>query len=236
MRRKLETIYDVRPDIDKSPSRQRDRFADVPEEAFWSAYEMAKPYSMVQVTGFYNTYKALEHVSVNAVPGDLVECGTFLGGVGIFMAHLREEFNLQKRKLHVFDTFAGFPANSADVRLGVPVTGPRFPSFYDAVVANFERSCGTDGVEFHVGPVEETLAGFDGGPLALVRLDTDFYESTRAELETLYPQLSSGGVLVVDDYGVYAGARRATDEYLDGLTSRPLLLRIDAAVRSGVKP
>lgn len=236
MSRALETIYDLRPEIDESPSRRRESFPDVTEEAFWSAYEIAKPYSLIPVAGFYNTYKALEHVSVNRVPGDLVECGTLLGGLGIFMTRLRDVFNLQDRILHVFDTFTGFPTGTTGLRLGVPVTGPQFPSFYEAVVANFERSCGTDHVEFHVGPVEETLSAFGAGPLALARLDTDFYESTRTELETLYPLLSSGGVLIVDDYGVYEGARRATDEYLSGLTSRPLMVRVDTAVRSGVKP
>jgi O-methyltransferase len=69
-----------------------------------------------------------------------------------------------------------------------------------------------------------------------LRLDTDDYASTRAELEALYPKLTPGGVLMIDDYGHFRGARRATDEFLEGQPRVPLLHRVSYAVRSGVKP
>jgi O-methyltransferase len=83
------------------------------------------------------------------------------------------------------------------------------------------------------GKVEDTIPANIPERIALLRLDTDFYRSTRHELEHLYPRLERGGVLIIDDYGAYVGARQATDEYF---ASRPFLLnRIDEHVRCGVK-
>jgi O-methyltransferase len=84
------------------------------------------------------------------------------------------------------------------------------------------------------GRVEETIPESAPSEIALLRLDTDWYGSTRHELEHLYPRLVSGGVLIVDDYGHYAGARQAVDEYFAG---RPILLaRVDYTGRMAVKP
>ena len=75
-----------------------------------------------------------------------------------------------------------------------------------------------DRVRYVKGPVERTIPDrLPGGPIALLRLDTDWYESTRHELLHLFPLLSPGGVLIIDDYGHWSGARKAVDEYLGGL-------------------
>lgn len=71
--------------------------------------------------------------------------------------------------------------------------------------------------------------------IAVLRLDTDWYESTKKELDALYPRLSSGGVIIVDDYGVWQGARAAVDEYFSA-HRRPLFHYIDDTGRIGVKP
>jgi hypothetical protein len=91
---------------------------------------------------------------------------------------------------------------------------------------------------FHIveGFVEQTLPVTSLPELALLHLDTDFYESTRVEFELLYPKLTRGGVLIVDDYGYFQGSRRATDEYLATIRPTPLLNRIDQGVWAGVKP
>ena len=72
--------------------------------------------------------------------------------------------------------------------------------------------------------------------LSLLRLDTDFYKSTYHELKHLYPTLSSGGILIIDDYGYFQGARMATDQYIDENKLRIFLTRIDNSVRLVVKP
>jgi hypothetical protein len=85
------------------------------------------------------------------------------------------------------------------------------------------------------GRVEDTLPAAAPDAIALLRLDTDWYAGTKHELETLYPRLSPGGVLILDDYGHYEGARRAVDEYFADAGGRPLLSRIDYTGRVGVK-
>jgi len=89
-------------------------------------------------------------------------------------------------------------------------------------------------VEFVVGKVEDTIPARAPESIALLRLDTDWYESTRHELQHLYPRLAEGGVLIIDDYGHWQGARRAVDEYF---RDRPILLnRIDYTGRIAIKP
>jgi len=235
-RRRLRNVYDLRPDIDRHPARRRESFPEIVEDDFWAAYESSKTYSLLHVTGFYNLYQSVRHVAANDVPGDFVECGTLFGGASMFVVVLCEMFGIDGRTVHVFDTFEGFPEGSQDRKRGVAIRGPRYDSFFDAVVHNFEVTCGTHAVEFHRGDVRATLDDFDVATLALVRLDTDFYDSTRKELEVLYPRLAPGGVVIVDDYGSYDGSRRATDEYLDSVSPRPLLQRVDAGIWAGVKP
>ena len=91
-------------------------------------------------------------------------------------------------------------------------------------------------VHFIKGPVEQTLPDSKHERIALLRLDTDFYESTRAELEHLYPRLVPGGVLILDDYGHWQGARQAVDEYIDQQGLAVLMHRIDYACRVITKP
>jgi O-methyltransferase len=90
-------------------------------------------------------------------------------------------------------------------------------------------------VAYHKGKVEDTLPDLAPERVALLRLDTDWYESTRHELVHLYPRLASGGVLIIDDYGFWRGARQATDEYFRESGAKILLNRIDATGRIGVK-
>jgi O-methyltransferase len=90
-------------------------------------------------------------------------------------------------------------------------------------------------VHFVVGPVEETLPTEAPDRIAVLRLDTDWYQSTRHELDQLYPRLTPGGVLLVDDYGHWDGARRAVEEYFDETGDRPLFARTDYSGRMSIK-
>jgi O-methyltransferase len=91
-------------------------------------------------------------------------------------------------------------------------------------------------LHFVAGDVAKTIPEHAPEAIALLRLDTDFYASTRHELEQLYPRLSPGGVLIIDDYGDWAGARKATDEYFATHKPQPLLIRVDVGARMGIKP
>ena len=93
-----------------------------------------------------------------------------------------------------------------------------------------------DRAVFVPGKVEETIPASAPERIALLRLDTDWYESTYHELVHLYPRLEAGGVLILDDYGHFEGARRAVDRYFDENGARPLLTRVDYTARVGVKP
>ena len=105
-----------------------------------------------------------------------------------------------------------------DVRAGMAETG--YPA---------ER------VHFHPGPVEDTIPAAAPDAIAILRLDTDWYGSTRHELEHLYDRVPSGGVLILDDYGFWQGARDAVEEFLDRTGAR-LLLAPMASGRIAVKP
>jgi hypothetical protein len=94
----------------------------------------------------------------------------------------------------------------------------------------------SDRFHYVVGRVEDTLPDEAPATICLLRLDTDFYESTKCELSTLYPRLVSGGVLIIDDYGSFGGSRKATDEFLRTQPKQVLLNRIDSDARIAVKP
>jgi O-methyltransferase len=225
------------PDIDALPTRQKINFPEIIDPDFWPLYETAKKYSMVHVTGFYNTYQSIRYIADNRIAGDIVECGCFFGGMAIFIALLCNQLGIWKR-IVLFDTFEGPPIGSQSEVLGRPEKiDYKLPNYLAAVLANIaEAGLPTDQFELVPGLVENTIPGTQIGSLSLLRLDTDFYSSTKIELEYLYPHLSPGGVLIVDDYGFYQGSRSATDEYLATLASKPLLNRIDIGVWAGVKP
>lgn len=232
----MRLARDLLPKIDKLATRRRDTFPEIADEIFWRNYERACAYSMVHVTGFYNVYQSLKHIRDNAVPGALVECGCFLGGVTIFMANVAREIGLA-RHIHAFDSFKGFPAGTSDTFLGKISHAHVLDDFKAAVEDNIAAQASEPaGITLTQGYVEDTLPQAQIGEIALLRLDTDFYASTRVELEQLYPRLASGGTLIIDDYGYFEGARRATDEYLARLDRKPLLNRIDQGVWAGVKP
>jgi hypothetical protein len=235
---KITVARDVVPHIDELPTRQRASFPEIEDPVFWSFYDRCKDYSIVHVTGFYNVFQAMRYLASNRIRGDAVECGCFLGGIAMFIGLLRDELKLHGMEILLFDTFRGAPAGSTDVVFGTPFVEPcELPSYSVVVPQTIARVVGsTDGYRFIEGLVEDTLPATSTGDLALLRLDTDFYSSTAIEFEVLYPRLVSGGILIVDDYGMFQGSRRATDEYLARLDRRPLLNRIDAAVWSGVKP
>jgi hypothetical protein len=154
------------------------------------------------------------------------------------------------RNLYLFDTFAGMPAPGGEDESS-PYDGYSIHSRWRrtsdagrewvgvpeaAVRANVE-STGYPKERIHcvAGMVEETIPDLAPERIALLRLDTDWYSSTKHELEHLFPRLVEGGVLIIDDYGHYEGARKAVDEYWARLERPPLLVRIDYTGRIAVK-
>ena len=154
------------------------------------------------------------------------------------MALLCEHFGLSDKTIYLFDTFRGLPGkNEEDSRLGTVVKSSSYPNIEKHVRENISAAAPPSiRIQMIPGFVEATLPKFKPPPLCLLRLDTDFYNSTKAEFDILYPHLVPGGVLIVDDYGIFAGARKATDKYCGRLDHPPLLNRIDRGIWSGVKP
>lgn len=232
----MRNVVDLIPNIDALPERQRSTYPEIQSDQFWRLYDICSKYSMLHVTGFYNLYQSVNYIIDNDIAGDFIECGCFLGGASIFMWHT-SMLRGAPRTIRLFDTFAGFSPDEEDEFLGMKQPGSALPDFEAAVVANItEAEANVSDFIFTRGKVEDTLVGFRPDAISILRLDTDFYTSTKVELETLYPALSPGGVLIVDDYGVYKGSRQATDEFLAATRPAPLLNRIGIGIWAGVKP
>jgi O-methyltransferase len=216
--------------------------------------ETALPYTLTGVPRLQALVDAVRYCVARGVAGDFAECGVWRGGSVLAMALTLQELGDTDRDLHLYDTFEGMTApGEHDVsEFDTPALetwdkarrrGERpFAEVLDAEDFNEESvrrivlSSGYPAERVHLvpGPVEETLPSRAPDDLALLRLDTDWYESTRHELEHLYPRLAIGGVLIIDDYGHWKGARRAVDEYF--AEREPLLLaRIDYTGRIAVK-
>lgn len=105
------------------------------------------------------------------------------------------------------------------------------------VEANLSKtSYPSDLIHYVEGMVENTLEQTYPEQIAILRLDTDFYKSTMVELRALWPRLVSGGILIIDDYGYWEGARRAVDEFFGAMENPPFMSRIDVTGRVMVKP
>ena len=215
--------------------------------------ERALPYTLTGVERLHGLVIAVRHLVRTGVPGDFAECGVWRGGSVLAMILTLQQEGVADRDVHLFDTFEGMtepderdtsPIDRPAVELWQETEGKPFPEYFAAETFNEDAvrelvlSSGYPADRVHLvrGPVEQTIPGAAPERIALLRLDTDWYESTRHELDHLYPRLSSGGVLIVDDYGHWEGARRAVDEYFDGSAEPILLGRLDYTARLGVKP
>jgi O-methyltransferase len=197
----------------------------------------------------FATIMACRHVVERNIAGDFVECGVWRGGNSIIAAHVFKNLGSNKT-VWLFDTFAGmteptevdmnYRGEGAAEKFRNTRTGDRSDWCYspiEEVQANFSAvGLLGAGVRFIKGDVARTLAQPAELPtsIAVLRLDTDWYESTRMELETLYPRLAAGGILIIDDYGHWGGARKAVDEYFTR-HDRPFLQYIDQTARIGIK-
>lgn len=199
---------------------------------------------------------AVRYVVERGVPGALVECGVWRGGSVLAMVLKLQELGAEPRDIYLYDTFEGMteptPADTSAFEPPALATWQRarrqgrrpWAQFFEsdqiseeAVRAVLLRTgYPPERLHFVRGPVERTLPGVAPERVALLRLDTDWYESTRHELTHLYPRLAPGGVLILDDYGHWQGCRKAVDEYFAGPGHAPLLLqRIDYAARIAVR-
>jgi len=209
-----------------------------------------KSETMTPVERLCNLLEAVRFVARHEIPGAIVECGVWRGGSMMLVAGCLQQLQAADRDLYLFDTFAGMPAPTThDVMAG----GLSARVLYDRnapddagsdwcrasleTVRGNMRATGYDDERIHyvAGSVERTLPARAPERIALLRLDTDFYESTRHELAHLFPRLSPGGVLIIDDYGSWQGCRRAVDEYVAEQGLRLFMTRVDNSCRVAIK-
>jgi len=219
---------------------------------FHELYERCRAYTMTSIERLYALYKSVEYIVSANIPGDFAEAGVWRGGSCMLIAETLLALGESSRRIFLFDTFAGHPRPDAEKDSDIwgnraidewqRTTGDDNHGQWayvslEEVQANLALTgYPSDKLVFVKGMVEKTVQNVDAkGRLALLRLDTDWYGSTAAGLEHLYPRLISGGVLIIDDYGHYKGQRLAVDEYLAARKEPVLLNRIDYSCRLGVK-
>jgi O-methyltransferase len=217
---------------------KKDRSKEMYPEAFLRDYAQVKPYTMVDPSGAHAAWEAVNYVAQREIKGAFVECGVWRGGISMLMA-LRAVDLKERRDKYLYDTFEGMtePTEHDTDKHGIDALSLLKNSLridesnsvwayasQEAVENNLRRvGCSGKDVYLVKGKVENTIPETVPQEIAILRLDTDWYESTRHELEHLYPRLQTGGVLLIDDYGYWTGCRKAVDEYFMGHTYKPYM-------------
>lgn len=219
------------------------------EDEFHEIWLNCRSYTMTSIERAYGLYQAVNYVCANDISGDFVECGVWRGGSSMIAAHTFMRRNVL-RHLLLYDTFSGMSMpTDHDVSL---TSGKAAMATWEknekdgknlwcyASLDDVRRNISDTGYpssHLHMipGKVEETLVTNKPENISILRLDTDFYRSTKSELEFLYPRLVRGGVLIVDDYGQWGGSKSATDEYFKKQGMRPLFGTLDYTGRIAVK-
>jgi O-methyltransferase len=212
-------------------------------------FESVEPFTMTSILRVAALRHAVRYIAQSDIPGDIVECGVWKGGSMMAIAKTLLESGSPQRTLRLFDTFEGMsePTDIDRDRTGAKAAqyleaGPRETNVdwsyapLDEVRHNMQGT-GYDPrrIVYIKGKIEDTLPRHAPDQIALLRLDTDWYQSTYHELVHLYPRLSVGGVLIIDDYGHWQGARRAVDQYIEEHGLKLLLNRVDYTARICVK-
>jgi hypothetical protein len=221
------------------------------DPAFASILEQSRRFTMTSVERMYALYKAIEYIEMARIPGAIVECGVWRGGSIMVALATLVMLGKTDREIYLFDTFEGLPRPDDDKDVDIlgnraingwlpHSRGSEQSNWAYASLDDVRANVATTGyptkrIHFIKGMVENTLPAQAPDKIALCRLDTDWYASTRHEMNHLYPRLVLGGTLIIDDYGHFRGARDAVDEYLAETRSPLLLHRVDYSGRVGVK-
>jgi O-methyltransferase len=208
----------------------------------------AEPMTMTSRERVEALVRATEYIVTNGIEGDFVECGVWKGGSLFAMMLTLERLGDDSRHIWGYDTFTGM---TAPADRDVSIHGEKAREIYSdhanrgegwlavsrtTVAKNLYRSgYSMENIRLVEGDVQITLKNDLPSSIALLRLDTDWYESTLLELQTLYPKLVQRGIMIVDDYGHWGGAKTAVDEYFSKGDFRPLLQRVDYTARLVVK-
>lgn len=213
--------------------------------------EQVRPFTMTSPERLYGLIEAVRYLESNEVAGNFVECGVWKGGSMMAVALTLKKLGSTNRQLYLYDTYEGMTApTAADLsyqgegaaELLQKESGQKEDSViwaYSSLEQVRENVLSTGYPESHIhfiqGDVLQTIPDKVPDSIALLRLDTDWYESTRHEMIHLYPLLVSRGVLIIDDYGFWRGSRQAVDEYIAEHRPGLLLNRMDDTGRVAIK-
>jgi O-methyltransferase len=213
-------------------------------------YESVRPYTMTSPERVNALLDAVQYVVKNNIDGAFVECGVWRGGSAMAVALKLKSLGVSNRNIFLYDTFSGMPApGDSDVSNGgdaaidtferMKVTEDTSEWCYSSLSEVRDNLAATgypiERMHFVEGKVEETLPAVSPKNIALLRLDTDWYASTKHELENLYPLLMRHGILIIDDYGHWRGAQMAVDEYIFEHELKIYLNRVDDTGRLAIK-
>jgi O-methyltransferase len=249
--RRLKIKLEEVPQIDYQALMERiakEHAFSASDPAFYALYEQTKSFTMTSIERMYALYKAVEYISRAEIPGEIVECGVWRGGSMMLAALTLLKLGDVRRRLILFDTFAGHPrpdpVRDAQANFDEWLRRRRTDESSDWAAVSLDevrknlQSTGypAEKIIFIQGVVEKTIVPNRPDMIALLRLDTDWYESTAHELKYLYPLLADqGGIILIDDYGSMPGAQQAVEEYFKDWRDAPLLNRIDFTGVIGVK-
>lgn len=216
-------------------------------------YELVKDRTMTPVERLFNFCDSADYCARTGIEGAIVECGTWRGGGMAAIARYIMLKGHAPRDLYLYDTFEGHP--KPDAERDIDVHGNDSAAIWekhkvgvsedksnwgvadldDVKAGMAETGYPSDKIHFVKGRVEHTLPQIAHDKIAVLRLDTDWYQSTKHILNTLYDRVPSGGIIIFDDYGHVAGAKMAVDEFFEERSLSPLLFRIDYSCRATVK-
>jgi len=215
-------------------------------------YKRVKPFTMTSPDRVWALINTVNYIIRGGIVGDFVECGVWRGGSAMAMCFKLNSLNIQDRHLWMYDTFSGMTnpsendveistGNSAFKLMGKAIDKDEDNIICEAskeeVIFNMEStSYPMTNIHIIEGDVLKTLGKNSPDKISLLRLDTDWYESTCKELEVLFPKLVRGGVCIIDDYGHWKGSKKAVDEYLKDNCINVLLNKVDYTGRLFIKP
>jgi predicted O-methyltransferase YrrM len=217
------------------------------DEGFMRLYEKCRPYTATSLERMYALYKASQYIVRYKIPGHVVECGVWKGGSSMLCALALKQMGEVGRKIYLYDTYSGM---SEPTERDLDFKGTSAHELLErkenrdvACFSSLEETRNNlsltgypaENFIFVEGRVEDTIPRVLPENIAILRLDTDWYESTYHELLHLFPRLSRNGVIILDDYGYWKGARAATDRYFRENQIKILLNRIDYTGRIGIR-
>lgn len=210
-----------------------------------------KNLSMCSYERLAATAMACKHMCKHNDKAVFVECGTWRGGNGILAAAIFKKYKIPY-KIYLFDTFKGMTKpTKEDKKINDGQIASKLYKIYsnnfnsewcfspiEEVKDNFKKFDLLDhNIFFIEGDVTKTLLESKNVPAAIsiLRIDTNWYKSTKMIFEKLYPKLKIGGILLSNDYAYWSGSKKATDDYFEKNSNRPYFQYVDSAGRTAIK-